>query len=162
VTPVRLPTPEAPTKRWRKAAAILSLLLLNSAGAQQSYLVDWNDVGQQAIDHLVELVKIRSVNPPGNEDEVAEYVKAVLAAEGIESELYALDPERPNLVAKLKGNGKKKPILIMAHTDVVGVQPEKWYADPFSGIREDGFIYGRGTLDDKDNFAAGMMVMILL
>jgi acetylornithine deacetylase/succinyl-diaminopimelate desuccinylase-like protein len=162
VTPVRLPTPEAPTKRWRKAAAILSLLLLNSAGAQQSYLVDWNDVGQQAIDHLVELVKIRSVNPPGNEDEVAEYVKAVLAAEGIESELYALDPERPNLVAKLKGNGKKKPILIMAHTDVVGVQPEKWYADPFSGIREDGFIYGRGTLDDKDNVAAGMMVMILL
>ena len=162
MTPVRLPTPEAPTKRWRKAAAILSLLLLNSAGAQQSYLVDWNDVGQQAIDHLVELVKIRSVNPPGNEDEVAEYVKAVLAAEGIESELYALDPERPNLVAKLKGNGKKKPILIMAHTDVVGVQPEKWYADPFSGIREDGFIYGRGTLDDKDNVAAGMMVMILL
>jgi acetylornithine deacetylase/succinyl-diaminopimelate desuccinylase-like protein len=162
VTPVRLPTPEAPTKRWRKAAAILSLLLLNSAGAQQSYLVDWNDVGQQAIDHLVELVKIRSVNPPGNENEVAEYVKAVLAAEGIESELYALDPERPNLVAKLKGNGKKKPILIMAHTDVVGVQPEKWYADPFSGIREDGFIYGRGTLDDKDNVAAGMMVMILL
>ena len=64
MTPVRLPTPEAPTKRWRKAAAILSLLLLNSAGAQQSYLVDWNDVGQQAIDHLVELVKIRSVNPP--------------------------------------------------------------------------------------------------
>jgi acetylornithine deacetylase/succinyl-diaminopimelate desuccinylase-like protein len=162
VTPVRLPIPEAPTKRWRKAAAILSLLLLNSAGAQQSYLVDWSDVGQQAIDHLVELVKIRSVNPPGNEREVAEYVKAVLAAEGIESELYALDPERPNLVAKLKGNGKKKPILIMGHTDVVGVQPEKWYADPFSGIREDGFIYGRGTLDDKDNVAAGMMVMILL
>jgi hypothetical protein len=159
VTPVRLPTPEAPTKRWRKAAAILSLLLLNSAGAQQSYLVDWNDVGQQAIDHLVELVKIRSVNPPGNEDEVAEYVKAVLAAEGIESELYALDPERPNLVAKLKGNGKKKPILIMAHTDVVGVQPEKWYADPFSGIREDGFIYGRGTLDDKDNVASIWIAM---
>ena len=47
-------------------------------------------------------------------------------------------------------------------TDVVGVQPEKWAADPFSGIREDGYIYGRGTLDDKDNVAAGMMVMILL
>jgi acetylornithine deacetylase/succinyl-diaminopimelate desuccinylase-like protein len=50
----------------------------------------------------------------------------------------------------------------MGHTDVVGVQPDKWYADPFSGIREDGYIYGRGTLDDKDNVAAGMMVMILL
>jgi len=146
----------------RKAAALALLLILNSAAAQPSYLVDWDAVGQEAIDHLVELVKIRSVNPPGNETEVAEYVKAVLAAEGIESELYALDPARANLVARRKGNGNKQPILIMGHTDVVGVQPEKWDADPFSGLRRDGYIYGRGTLDDKDNVAAGMMVMILL
>jgi acetylornithine deacetylase/succinyl-diaminopimelate desuccinylase-like protein len=146
----------------REAAALVLLLFLNTAGAQQSYLVDWNDVGQEAIDHLVELVKIRSVNPPGNETEVAEYVKAVLAAEGIESELYALDPSRANLVARHRGKGAKRPILIMGHTDVVGVQPEKWHADPFSGLRKDGYIYGRGTLDDKDNVAAGMMVMILL
>ena len=146
----------------RKVSTLLLLLLLNSAGAQQSYLVDWDAVGREAVDHLVELVKIRSVNPPGNETEVADYVEAVLAAEGIESRLYALDPARANLVARLKGNGSKEPILIMGHTDVVGVQPDKWYADPFSGMREDGYIYGRGTLDDKDNVAAGMMVMILL
>lgn len=146
----------------RKVSTLLLLMLLNSAGAQQSYLVDWDAVGREAVDHLVELVKIRSVNPPGNETEVAEYVKAVLAAEGIESRLYALDPARANLVARLEGNGSKEPILIMGHTDVVGVQPDKWYADPFSGMREDGYIYGRGTLDDKDNVAAGMMVMILL
>jgi len=146
----------------RKVSTLLLLLLLNSAGAQQSYLVDWDAVGREAVDHLVELVKIRSVNPPGNETEVAEYVRAVLAAEGLESRLYALDPERANLVARLEGNGSKQPILIMGHTDVVGVQPDKWYADPFSGMREDGYIYGRGTLDDKDNVAAGMMVMILL
>jgi acetylornithine deacetylase/succinyl-diaminopimelate desuccinylase-like protein len=146
----------------RRVFTLLLLLLLNPAGAQQSYLVDWDAVGGEAIDHLVELVKIPSVNPPGNETEVAEYVKAVLAAEGIESRLYALDPARANLVARLEGNGSKKPILIMGHTDVVGVQPEKWYADPFSGMRQDGYIYGRGTLDDKDNVAAGMMVMVLL
>ena len=146
----------------RRVSTLLMLLLLNPAGAQQSYLVDWDAVGGEAIDHLVELVKIPSVNPPGNETEVAEYVKAVLAAEGIESRLYALDPARANLVARLEGNGSKKPILIMGHTDVVGVQPEKWYADPFSGMRQDGYIYGRGTLDDKDNVAAGMMVMVLL
>lgn len=146
----------------RKVSTLLLLLLLNSAGAQQSYLVDWDAVGREAVDHLVELVKIRSINPPGNETEVAEYVRAVLAAEGLESRLYALDPERANLVARLEGNGSKQPILIMGHTDVVGVQPDKWYADPFSGMREDGYIYGRGTLDDKDNVAAGMMVMILL
>ena len=142
--------------------ALLLVLSANSAGAQQSYLVDWDAVGREAVDHLVELVKIPSVNPPGNETEVAEYVGAVLAAEGIESRLYALDPERANLVARLEGNGSKEPILIMGHTDVVGVQPDKWYADPFSGMRQDGYIYGRGTLDDKDNVAAGMMVMILL
>jgi acetylornithine deacetylase/succinyl-diaminopimelate desuccinylase-like protein len=146
----------------RRVSTLLLLLLLNSASAQQSYLVDWDAVGSEAVDHLVELVKIPSVNPPGNETEVAEYVKAVLAAEGIESRLYALDPARANLVARLEGNGSKQPILIMGHTDVVGVQPEKWYADPFSGMRQDGFVYGRGTLDDKDNVAAGMMVMILL
>ena len=146
----------------RRVSALVLLLLLNSAGAQQSYLVDWDAVGREAVDHLVELVKIPSVNPPGNETEVAEYVRAMLAAEGIESRLYALDPARANLVARIEGNGSKEPILIMGHTDVVGVQPEKWYADPFSGMRQDGYIYGRGTLDDKDNVAAGMMVMILL
>jgi acetylornithine deacetylase/succinyl-diaminopimelate desuccinylase-like protein len=146
----------------RSVSTLLFLLLLTPAAAQQSYLVDWDAVGAEAIDHLVELVQIPSVNPPGNETEVAEYVKAVLAAEGIESRLYALDPARANLVARIEGNGNKQPILIMGHTDVVGVQPEKWYADPFSGMRQDGYIYGRGTLDDKDNVAAGMMVMILL
>ena len=160
--PLQLPVPGASVNGLRKAAVLALLLAMNSAAAQPTYLVDWDAVGQEAIDHLVELVKIRSVNPPGNETEVADYVKAVLAAEGIESELYALDPARANLVARRKGNGNKQPILIMGHTDVVGVQPEKWYADPFSGLRKDGYIYGRGTLDDKDNVAAGMMVMILL
>ena len=142
---------------------LLACLLMSAASqAQQSYLVDWDAFGNEAVDHLVELVKIRSVNPPGNETEVADYVKAVLDAEGIESTLYALDPDRANLVARIRGNGSKRPILIMGHTDVVGVQPEKWFADPFSGIREDGYIYGRGTLDDKDNVAAGLMVIILL
>ena len=146
----------------RKLMALALLSVWSSGGAQQSYLVDWDAVGREAIDHLVELIKIPSVNPPGNETEVASYIKAVFDAEGIESELYALDPARANLVTRLRGNGSKKPILIMGHTDVVGVQADKWYADPFSGIRQDGFVYGRGTLDDKDNLAAGMMVMILL
>ncbi len=158
--PIPKPAPMAAGMRAPLAAFLL--LLLNSASAQHSYLVDWDGVGREAIDHLVELVQIPSVNPPGNETEVAEYVKAALEAEGIDSEMYALDPARANLVARLRGNGSKKPILIMGHTDVVGVQPEKWYEDPFSGVRRNGHIYGRGTLDDKDNVAAGMMVMILL
>ena len=81
--PARPSTSLASTGLLREAVALVLALFLNTAGAQQSYLVDRNDIGQEAIDHLVELVKIRSVNPPGNETEVAEYVKAVLAAEGI-------------------------------------------------------------------------------
>ena len=139
------------------------LALAASLGfAQQPYLVDWQAVGEESIDHFVELIKIDSSNPPGNETKVVNYLKSVLANEGIPSEVYALQEDRGNLVARVKGNGSKRPILIMGHTDVVGVQEDKWYADPFSGMRRDGFIYGRGTLDDKDNVAAGLMVMILL
>jgi len=133
-----------------------------SANAQQSYLIDWSETGEEAVQHLVELVQINTTNPPGNESLVVEYLQAELAAEGIQSEVFALEESRGNLVARISGNGSKRPLLIMGHTDVVGVQPDKWYADPFSGNRADGYIYGRGTLDDKDNVAAGLMVVKLL
>jgi acetylornithine deacetylase/succinyl-diaminopimelate desuccinylase-like protein len=143
---------------------ILSVLafLAEISNAQSPYLIDWVEVGEESIDHLVELIQINTTNPPGNETEVTDYVGAVLAAEGIASELYALDKSRANLVTRATGNGSKRPLLIMGHTDVVGVQADKWYADPFSGMRQDGYIYGRGTLDDKNSVAAGLMVMKLL
>lgn len=132
------------------------------AKAEKEFLIDWDEVGAESVGHLVDLVRIDTSNPPGNETDVVKYLEEVLAVEGIESQRYALEETRANLVARIKGNGKKRPILMMGHTDVVGVQPEKWYADPFSGLRQDGFIYGRGTLDDKDNLAAALMVVKLL
>ena len=141
---------------------LFPLLFLANANAQQTYLIDWQEVGAESIDHLVELIQIDSSNPPGNETDVANYLQAVLAEEGLHSELYALEESRANLVSRIKGNGSKRPILLMGHTDVVGVQADKWYAEPFSGMRQDGFVYGRGTLDDKDNVAAALMVMKLL
>lgn len=146
----------------RLLLSVLLVLATSIASAQQSFLIDWDEVGEESIDHLIKLIRIDTSNPPGNETAVVRYLEGVLAAEGIGSEVYALEKERANLVAKIKGNGSKRPILIMGHTDVVGVQAEKWYADPFSGMRKDGFIYGRGTLDDKDNVAAALMVMMLL
>ncbi|SVB46450.1 uncharacterized protein METZ01_LOCUS199304, partial [marine metagenome] len=130
--------------------------------AQDNYLVDWDEVGEESINHLIKLVRINTSNPPGNETEVTHYLKNVLAAEGIPSNLYALDPDRANLVTRYKGNGSKRPILVMGHTDVVGVQAEKWLEEPFGGLRKDGWIYGRGSLDDKDNVTAGLMLMLLL
>jgi acetylornithine deacetylase/succinyl-diaminopimelate desuccinylase-like protein len=141
---------------------LFSTLGLASANAQQTYLIDWDEVGAESIDHLVELIQIDSSNPPGNETDVANYLQRVLAAEGLQSELFALEESRANLVSRIRGNGSQRPILLMGHTDVVGVQADKWYADPFSGMRQDGFVYGRGTLDDKDNVAAALMVMKLL
>lgn len=140
------------------------LLFFCSTGvfAQDSYLVDWESAGEEAISHLIQLVRIDTTNPPGNETLVANYLKDVLANDGIDSQLYALEAERANLVARIKGNGSKRPILIMGHTDVVGVQRDRWTEDPFSGARKDGWIYGRGTLDDKDNVTAGLMVMMML
>ena len=146
----------------RKLIALLLIAFSLPVFSQDRYLVDWDEVGEEAINHLINLVRIDTTNPPGNETLAANYIKEALAAEGIDSELYALDPDRANLVTRVRGNGSKRPILIMGHTDVVGVQREKWAEDPFGGARKDGWIYGRGTLDDKDNVVAGMMMMIML
>tara|TARA_Y100000389_G_scaffold192286_1_gene219554 strand:- start:468 stop:1877 length:1410 start_codon:yes stop_codon:yes gene_type:complete len=139
-----------------------SFFLISTANAQQEFLIDWDEIGEESINHLVDLIQIKSINPPGNETKVTNYLSEALAAEGIYSETYALDKSRANLVARYKGNGSKRPILIMGHTDVVDVQKERWSGDPFSGLRQDGYIYGRGSLDDKDNVTAGLMVIKLL
>jgi acetylornithine deacetylase/succinyl-diaminopimelate desuccinylase-like protein len=107
-------------------------------------------------------LRIDTSDPPGNEAPAAEYLKSVLEREGIEVKVLALDPKRPNIVARLRGNGKKRPVLIMGHTDVVNVDASKWTHPPFSATRADGYVYGRGAVDDKDNVVAGLMVMLLL
>lgn len=139
-----------------------ALLCLSTASAQDRYLIDWDEIGEEAVNYLVDMVRIDTTNPPGNETRMVDYLAAVLDREGIDYETYALDPERANLVTRYRGNGSKRPILIMGHTDVVGVQAENWTEPPFSGLRKNGYVWGRGTLDDKDNVTAGLVVMLLL
>ena len=146
----------------RKMLACILLFLPIGVFGQDRYLVDCEATGEVSIGHLCKLIRINTSNPPGNETEAAKYLRAVLAREGIDSDLYALEPERANLVARIKGNGSKRPILMMGHTDVVGVQADRWTEDPFGAARKDGYIYGRGSLDDKDNVTAGLMVMLML
>jgi len=146
----------------RKIPAILILALAAQVQAQDRYLLDWNAVNEEAIAHFTELIRIDTTNPPGNETQAVRYLQAVLAAEGLDSTIYALDQQRANLVARVRGNGSKRPILIMGHTDVVGVQADRWTEAPFGGLRRDGWIYGRGSLDDKDTVTAGLMVVLLL
>ena len=129
---------------------------------QDRYPVDWSQVESESQDHFAALLRIDTSNPPGNETEVAVYLQQALQAEGIEGRLYAVVPGRDNLVARISGNGSKQPVLVMGHTDVVGVQRENWSVEPFDAVRRDGYIYGRGALDDKDNVTAGLMLLLML
>jgi acetylornithine deacetylase/succinyl-diaminopimelate desuccinylase-like protein len=137
------------------------MLSVSAIGAQAPS-VDWRKQDAEVLRHYRSLVQIDSSNPPGNETKVVDYLRRVLEAEGIPTKAFALDPSRANLVARLKGNGTKRPLLILAHTDVVGVQREKWPVDPFGAILKDGYVWGRGSVDDKPVLAANLMVMLLL
>lgn len=117
---------------------------------------------EETMRHFQAILRLDTSNPPGDEKLVVDYLKSVLDREGIETKVFALDPQRPNLVARLRGNGKKRPVLIMGHTDVVTVDPTKWKHGPFSAMREGGYVYGRGTLDDKPDVVAGLMTIIQL
>ncbi len=123
---------------------------------------DWSKINDEALRHFQALVQIDSSDPPGNETRVAEYVKKTLEADGIPVMLVAKDPARADIIARLKGTGVKKPLLIMGHSDVVRVDPSKWTFPPFSATRQGGYIYGRGTLDDKSDLLATMMTMLML
>jgi len=141
---------------------VLLALLAFPIAAQERYPVDWTKLEPEILDHFTALLKIDTSNPPGNETKAAEFLQKVLAGEGIPVRIFALEPARANLVARLKGNGSKKPVLLMGHTDVVGVQRDHWSVDPFAAVRKRNLIYGRGSLDDRPHVVAGLMVMLLL
>ena len=143
----------------------LLVLILPSAPQQSvspASQLDWAKIEEETMRHFQAILRLDTSNPPGNESQVVAYLKSVLDAEGIETKVFANDPKRANLVARLRGNGKKRPVLIMGHTDVVTVDPAKWKHPAFSATREGGYVYGRGATDDKDNVTACLMVMLLL
>ena len=116
----------------------------------------------ETMQHFQALLRLDTSSPPGNEIRAVEYLKQVLDKEGIPYQVFAKDPKRPNLVARIKGNGKKRPILVLGHTDVVTVDPAKWTHPPFGAVRNGGYVYGRGAVDDKDNLVAALMMMLTL
>jgi acetylornithine deacetylase/succinyl-diaminopimelate desuccinylase-like protein len=146
----------------RAVAGMLALIVAGAASAQRVPEPDWRATEAETLQHFQALVRMDTSDPPGNEQPAADYLKQVLEHEGIPVQVFAVEPHRPNVVARLKGSGAKRPILIMGHTDVVNVDPSKWSHPPFGAEQADGYIYGRGTTDDKDNVTAALMVMLLL
>ncbi|HXG54132.1 MAG TPA: M20/M25/M40 family metallo-hydrolase [Vicinamibacterales bacterium] len=139
--------------------ALLCTAAISTTQAQTPAGPDWKALENETMRHFQALLKLDTSR---TEQAAADYLKHVLEAEGIPVELVSVDATRPNVIARLKGSGAKRPLLIMAHTDVVSVDPKKWTHPPFAAERNGGHVYGRGTVDDKDNVAAALMVMLTL
>jgi acetylornithine deacetylase/succinyl-diaminopimelate desuccinylase-like protein len=144
-------------------AALLTVTLLSTTLlAQTPAQPDWAKVDEETLRHYLAIIKMDTTDPPGGEKPVVDYLKQVLEAEGIAVQTFAMEAHRPNLVARIKGSGKQRPLLLMGHSDTVNVDPKKWIHPPFAGVRDGGYIYGRGTVDDKDNVIAHVMTMLLI
>lgn len=136
-----------------KTALLLSAVLAAPASAALSPL------GREAAETLKALVRVDTTNPPGNEAAAVAVLAGVLKAAGVPFEVVESTPGRANLVARITGDGSRKPLLLLAHLDTVGVERERWSFPPFAGDEKDGAIRGRGAVDDKGMAAAFAAVM---
>ncbi|MDX1418034.1 MAG: M20/M25/M40 family metallo-hydrolase, partial [Candidatus Promineifilaceae bacterium] len=121
---------------------------------------DASTIHERPAELLQQLIRFDTTNPPGNEAECVSYIKGLLDEAGIEGTILARTPERPNLVARLPGQGKAPPLLLHGHVDVVTTEKQEWRQPPFEGKVEGGFIWGRGALDMKGGVA--MMLSAVL
>lgn len=122
-------------------------------------------LAKEAQGWLADLIRIDTTNPPGNEQAIAKYLAGILTKEGITSEFLDLAPGRSALVARLRSAAMPNPsraVLMVAHMDVVGVDKTKWTVDPFGAVLKDGYMYGRGSIDDKGMLAANLAAFIAL
>jgi acetylornithine deacetylase/succinyl-diaminopimelate desuccinylase-like protein len=111
---------------------------------------------------LQQLIRLNTVNPPGNETVAAEHLRSYLEASGVGCEFYAKVPERANLVARIPGRGGGPSLLLLSHTDTVLADPAEWQVDPWSGELRDGEVWGRGALDMKGQVAASAVAIASL
>src|SRR5579862_59303 len=139
----------------RRVCAFLAVLAVLGVAAD-----DNRPLGDRTRQYLTDLLRLDTANPPGNETRVADYLKQVADAHGLYNELLGSDPRRQNFIARLKGSGKGRPLLLVAHSDVAPAERGQWSVDPFSAENRNGYIYGRGAQDDKSLLAAELAVMI--
>ena len=133
-----------------------------SQAQTQHFSLNAEQAQAETLHFLADLVRIDTQDPPGDESKVAHYLEGVLKSEGIESEILEPVPGRASIVARLKGSGKKRPLLIMGHEDVVPVDRSHWTVEPFTATERDGVLYGRGASDDKAMVAANLEVFLQL
>jgi acetylornithine deacetylase/succinyl-diaminopimelate desuccinylase-like protein len=119
-------------------------------------------LGPSAVDLLARLIQTNTVNPPGNEGAIQEFLRGSLTAAGFECELLEAEPGRPNLVARLHGASEGPTLTFLGHVDTVRADPEEWSFDPWAGDVADGWVRGRGALDMKGQVAAEVAAAVAL
>jgi len=138
-------------------------LLVGSFAAFPAHAqVDWAKYQGRAVELLQQYFRIDTSNPPGSERRAAEFFCGLLNAEGIECQIFEVAPGRANAYARLRGDGSKRPIILLNHTDVVQADATQWSVPPFSGEIRNGSVYGRGAQDMKSEGLLQAMVMIAL
>jgi len=123
----------------------------------------WPTATQDTVQHLTRLIQAETVNPPGNEMPAIQIVKEILEQNGFGPDDFTIvesAPGRANLVARLKGDGSQRPLLLSGHVDVVPVERQHWTHDPFGGEVIDGYVWGRGALDMKGFLAMYMQIFM--
>jgi len=124
--------------------------------------IDWEEVTEEATALLSRYIAIDTSNPPGNEEAAALFLADILRREGLEARLYQAAPGRANLSTRLPGDGSKRPLILLNHTDVVPAEPSFWQEPPFAGTVRDGVIWGRGALDMKGMGVMELMTILIL
>src|SRR5579864_1985146 len=166
--------------RW-KPGIVFAVILLATAGAAETVFAqaqplqtqpqpqtgaaDFEKLYIDALGWLEGMIRIDTSNPPGNEMAAAKYLAGILQKEGIPAETYESAPGRGILIARLSANSMPDPsraLLLMGHLDVVGVDKLKWQVDPFGAVIQNGYLYGRGAIDDKGMTIANVAVMVAL
>jgi acetylornithine deacetylase/succinyl-diaminopimelate desuccinylase-like protein len=119
--------------------------------------------GDPSANLLAELIRLNTSNPPGNEDIISQFLAPRFKALGFEVSIIPTpQPGKSHFIARLRGNGSQRPILLAAHSDVVGVEREKWTVDPFAGVIKDGYVFGRGAIDFKGGMAVFARAAMML
>lgn len=125
--------------------------------------INWTSATDETVGHLSRLIQAETVNPPGNEEPAIRVVKEILEREGLGGEDFKIlesAPGRVNLVARLRGDGSQRPLLLSGHVDVVPVERERWTHDPFGGEVINGEVWGRGALDMKGFLAMYLQIFL--
>jgi len=147
----------------RRLAAAISVLVTSTAvtaGAQTT--PDWPAIGVEAVHTIQEYVRINTSNPPGDVLKAADFLTRILEREGIPVKRYDSGPGRSIVLARLKGTGPARPLLLLNHMDVVPTDPARWQHDPFAAEIVDGKMWGRGTIDMKGLGVVQLMAFLSL